>query len=48
VTDVDERGENVPYYEIDRGRSVWAATACGALADDLVQRLQRESAAVRD
>ncbi|PRX91819.1 hypothetical protein [Allonocardiopsis opalescens] len=32
-------GAQVPYFEVDAERSLWAATGYGALRDDLVQRV---------
>lgn len=32
-------GRDVPYYEIDPSRSVWAATGYGQFCDDLIERV---------
>ena len=34
-------GHDVPYFEVDADRSVWAATGYGALRDDLDARILR-------
>ncbi|RKS07892.1 hypothetical protein DFP74_3578 [Nocardiopsis sp. Huas11] len=41
VLHVAHEGRSVPYHEVPVEESVWAATGFGALADDLVQRIQR-------
>ena len=35
------RGREVPYYEVPKEESVWAATGFGTLSDDLVERVLR-------
>jgi len=32
-------GRDVPYYEVDPSRSVWAATGYGQFCDDLIERV---------